>query len=141
MPESVDIQQKSNQIEIDTDSPEIRLRRATNHFNFELTNLSHTFGMSFKDRFISIRSSLFKGFPNISGEDHNRLLSEGKVLSDSRAQIRDEFMPSNEAAEAALEGFMPMIDKWYEAIQVMPEGEDKEQAVYRMLSAVFVGGC
>lgn len=132
--------QVSKSEEVNTDSEENRVKRAVNHYNFELADLPHTFGKNFKDRFVSIRLSLFKGFPNISGEDHSTLLSEGRVLSDDRAQIHDEFMPSNEAAEAALEGYMPMVDRWYQEIQALPDGEDKDEATFRMLSAMFIGG-
>jgi len=128
------------QAEINTDLPENRLKRAINHYQFEQETLPKTFGLSFKDRFLITRASLFKGFSNISGEDYVRLLREGKVLSDSRAQISDSFMPNNEAAEIALEAYMQMVDGWYQKITDMPEGEDKEEAVFRMIAALFVCG-
>lgn len=131
---------KKSEPEVDTDLPKNRLKRAINHYQFEQTVLPVTFGLTFKERFLLIRASLFKGFSNISGEDYKKLLSEGKVLSDSRAQIEDEFMPSNEAAEVAIEGYMATIDSWYQDIQALPEGRDKKEAAFRMLAALFVIG-
>jgi len=76
----------------------------------------------------------------VAGEDHKRLLSEGKILSDHRPQIHDEFMPSNEAAEVALEGYMPMVDAWFRDIKARPEKIDRREATFRMMAAMFVGG-
>lgn len=126
--------------EIDTDKEESRVKRAINHYNFEQGAVKYTEGLPFKDRFVKVRAELFKGFPNIAGENQHKLLSEGNILSDKRAQIMDEYCPTDEAATAALETYVPQVDQWYEEIKRIPEGKEKEEAALRMITAMFVGG-
>lgn len=126
--------------ETDTDSSQSRLKRADNQYRFEMTTEAATYGKGFKDRYTASRVGLFEGFSNVRGEDYRRLAAEGRILSDDRPQVKDEYMPSNEAAAAALEGFVPLIDSLYQRLAAMPEDEEREEVVFRMLGALFVGG-
>ncbi len=135
--------EKSNSSEptkIDTNLTENRQKRAKNQFEFEQTKLPETFGQKFKDRFLMIRDGLFAGFSDVDGEDVHRLAKQGKVMSDKRGQTPDEYMPTDAAAEEVLPKYMGMVDSWYQEINRMPYSEDREQAVKRMLSTMFVCG-
>ncbi len=83
----------------------------------------------------------FKGFSNIYGEDYQRLLAEGRVLSDARVVgVGDSFSPYDEVAEAALDQYIPMVDSWHQSLKDIPDSEDKQAMVMRMGKAVYFGG-
>lgn len=117
-----------------------RLQRAQNQFEFQQTRLSETFGKPFTDRFVLLRKNLFKGFTDVAGEDVHGLMEKGQVLSDARAHVHNEFLPSNEAAAVALPKYIKLIDSLFEEIKSLPEAKTKIETAFRFLAVLFVGG-
>jgi hypothetical protein len=62
------------------------------------------------------------------------------MMGDMRAQIMDEYMPSNDAVEEVLPEFEKFVDDMYQRIAQLPEGEEKKQAALRLNSVMFVDG-